>query len=137
MPGFESIEEMRRALAQERYLADDGLATVAFLALRLRRPLLVEGEPGVGKTELAKAIAMATGAPLIRLHCYEGIDVHLANPDRVLTMAKTIGVLPDRVRIVGCQPLDVEELCQGLSPPVQRALAVAVTKIEEIVDAWL
>jgi len=64
-------------------------------------------------------------------------DIHLANPNRVLSMAKTMGVLPERVVIIGCQPLDVEELCQGLSPPVQQALASAVTKIEEIVDAWL
>jgi len=64
-------------------------------------------------------------------------DVHLANPQRVLSMAKTMGLLPERVVIIGCQPLEVDELCQGLSPPVQRALAIAVTKIEEIVDAWL
>ena len=64
-------------------------------------------------------------------------DIHLANPHRVLSMAKTMGLLPERLVIIGCQPLDVEELCQGLSPPVQRALAIAVTKIEEIVDAWL
>jgi len=64
-------------------------------------------------------------------------DVHLANPDRVLSMAKTMGYLPDRVRIIGCQPLDVDELCQGLSPVVQRALPYAVKQIEEIVDAWL
>jgi MoxR-like ATPase len=78
MPGFSSIEELRAALTNQRYLMDDGLATVVFLALRLRKPLLVEGEPGVGKTELAKALATATGAPLIRLQCYEGIDVHHA-----------------------------------------------------------
>jgi hydrogenase maturation protease len=64
-------------------------------------------------------------------------DVHLANPDRVLSMAKTMGVLPKRLRIIGCQPEDVDELCQGLSPAVQRALPFAVQKIEEIVDAWL
>jgi hydrogenase maturation protease len=64
-------------------------------------------------------------------------DVHLANPDRVLSMAKTMGFLPDRVRIIGCQPEDVEEMCQGLSPVVQRALPFAVRQIEEIVDAWL
>ncbi len=65
-------------------------------------------------------------------------DVHLANPDRVLSMAKTMGVLPDRVMIVGCQPADnMEELDQGLSPEVQRALAIAVAKIEETVNAWL
>ncbi len=64
-------------------------------------------------------------------------DVHLANPDRVLTMAKTIGVLPDRVRIVGCQPADVDELGAGLSPAVQAALGVAIAHIEETVNAWL
>jgi MoxR-like ATPase len=76
--GFDSIEELRQALGEQRYLVDDGLATVLFLALRLRRPLLVEGEPGVGKTELAKSLAEAGRAPLLRLQCYEGIDVHHA-----------------------------------------------------------
>jgi MoxR-like ATPase len=74
----DSIEGLRDALAAERYLVDEGLATVVFLALRVRKPLLVEGEPGVGKTELAKALAAATGARLLRLQCYEGIDVHHA-----------------------------------------------------------
>jgi MoxR-like ATPase len=74
----ETIEEVRDALAGQRYLVDEGLATVSFLALQVRRPLLVEGEPGVGKTELAKALAAATDVPLVRLQCYEGIDVHHA-----------------------------------------------------------
>jgi len=78
VPPADSIDELRRALAHERYLVDEGLATVVFLALRVRKPLLVEGEPGVGKTELAKALAAALGAPLLRLQCYEGIDVHHA-----------------------------------------------------------
>jgi len=75
---FESIDDLAAALGDERYLVDEGLATVVFLALRLRKPLLVEGEPGVGKTELAKALAATTGAPLLRLQCYEGIDVQHA-----------------------------------------------------------
>ena len=75
---FDSIAQLRDALGAQRYLVDDGLATVLFLALRLRRPLLVEGEPGVGKTELAKALAAGAGAPLLRLQCYEGIDLHHA-----------------------------------------------------------
>ena len=74
----ETIEELAAALAEQRYLVDEGLATVVFLALQVRRPLLVEGEPGVGKTELAKALAAATDVPLIRLQCYEGVDVHNA-----------------------------------------------------------
>jgi MoxR-like ATPase len=75
---FTSIEDLRAGRERERYLVDEGLATIVFLALRLRRPLLVEGEPGVGKTELARAVAAATGASLLRLQCYEGIDVHHA-----------------------------------------------------------
>jgi MoxR-like ATPase len=63
------------ALAEHGYLADEGLATAVFLALRLRRPLLLEGEAGVGKTEVAKVLARWTGGELLRLQCYEGIDV--------------------------------------------------------------
>ncbi len=64
-------------------------------------------------------------------------DIHLANPDRVLSMAKTIGCLPERVIIVGCQVSSVDTLGEGLSPEVDRALAIAVKKIKETVDAWL
>jgi MoxR-like ATPase len=63
------------ALAAHDYLADDGLVTAIFLALELQRPLLLEGEAGVGKTEVAKVLARWTGGELIRLQCYEGIDV--------------------------------------------------------------
>jgi MoxR-like ATPase len=71
---FASAEELSRRLAATGYLADDALSTVAWLALRLGRPLLMEGEPGTGKTALAEALAEATDLPLIRLQCYEGID---------------------------------------------------------------
>jgi hydrogenase maturation protease len=64
-------------------------------------------------------------------------DVHLANPERVLTMAKSMDVLPKRVLIVGCQPADVDELEQGLSPAVERAVAVAAARVEEVVRDWL
>lgn len=70
-----TVEQVIEGLAEHGYLADRGLATVVLLALRMQRPLLLEGEPGVGKTELAKAISRWSGAELIRLQCYEGLDV--------------------------------------------------------------
>ena len=73
-----SIDELRRLLAEQLYVADDGLATSIYLALKLRRPLLLEGEAGVGKTEVAKVLSAALGADLIRLQCYEGLDVNHA-----------------------------------------------------------
>jgi len=70
-----SPEAVAGSLSEHGYLPDDGIATAVFLAMTLRRPLLLEGEAGVGKTELAKTLAAMTGGELIRLQCYEGIDV--------------------------------------------------------------
>ncbi len=72
---FASIDELESALTGASYLADRGLATALYLSLTLEKPLLLEGEAGVGKTEAAKAVARALGAPLIRLQCYEGLDI--------------------------------------------------------------
>jgi MoxR-like ATPase len=72
--GVDDVEGVQRALAAHGYLADTGLATAVFLALRLERPLFLEGEAGVGKTELAKALSRWSGGPVVRLQCYEGID---------------------------------------------------------------
>jgi MoxR-like ATPase len=71
---IESPEKLIELLDRHAYLADEGLATAAFLALRMGRPLFLEGEAGVGKTELAKTLAALLKAPLIRLQCYEGLD---------------------------------------------------------------
>ncbi|MEU8248974.1 MoxR family ATPase [Nonomuraea sp. NPDC048916] len=71
---IESPEKLIELLDRHAYLADEGLATAAFLALRMGRPLFLEGEAGVGKTELAKTLAELLEAPLIRLQCYEGLD---------------------------------------------------------------
>jgi MoxR-like ATPase len=72
------MDGLQSALREQSYLADRGLATVLFLALRLSRPLFLEGEAGVGKTEVAKALSAALGRRLLRLQCYEGLDIHQA-----------------------------------------------------------
>ncbi|GEK03313.1 MULTISPECIES: MoxR family ATPase [unclassified Streptomyces] len=71
---FTSVDDVSARLAETGYLASPAVATTAFLAARLGKPLLVEGPAGVGKTELAKAVAQAAGARLVRLQCYEGVD---------------------------------------------------------------
>lgn len=73
-PRFESPAHVRKGLRDAEYLADEGIAGVVYLADRLDKPVLVEGPAGTGKTELAKSVADATGARLIRLQCYEGLD---------------------------------------------------------------
>ena len=76
--GVDSPASMGTALAEARYLADTGIATAAFLAAKLGRPLFLEGDAGVGKTSIAHSLAAVAGAPLIRLQCYEGIDASQA-----------------------------------------------------------
>jgi len=78
MTAFETTEQLTEALANVDYLVDEGLATALFLAQSLGQPLLLEGEPGVGKTAAAKAIAQALNTPLLRLQCYEGIAANEA-----------------------------------------------------------
>jgi MoxR-like ATPase len=73
-PRFDGVDDVRRRLEGVRYLSDESIATVVHLADRLQKPLLVEGPAGVGKTELAKAVASSLGHELIRLQCYEGVD---------------------------------------------------------------
>ncbi len=75
---LDSIDSLQAAFGSQAYIADRGLATSVFLALKLQRPLLLEGEPGVGKTEVAKVVANLLKTELIRLQCYEGLDVSQA-----------------------------------------------------------
>lgn len=69
-----TVDDVRAGLAGQGYLPDDGLATAVFLSLSMQRPLLLEGEPGVGKTEVARALSAWTGGELVRLQCHEGLD---------------------------------------------------------------
>ena len=71
---LESTRDVAARLGETGYLCDESLATVTYLALRMQRPLLLEGEPGTGKTALAEALAESLDLPLVRLQCYEGID---------------------------------------------------------------
>src|SRR5947207_15654009 len=75
LPLPDSVDAVITLLATENYVCDRRLATALFLSLKLQRPLFVEGEPGVGKTELGKVLAQALGTLLLRVQCYEGLDI--------------------------------------------------------------
>lgn len=127
------VAEVASALAAEGYLADEGLATSIFLALTLRRPLLLEGEPGVGKTEVAKVLSRWTGGELIRLQCYEGLDasqalyewdysrqlLHLRAAEAVGTAGADPSALEDQLydeRFLVRRPL-LQAIAHGDGPP--------------------
>ena len=135
---FASAGALTQGLADTGYLADDALATVAWLALRLQRPLLLEGEPGTGKTALAEGIAAALDLPLIRLQCYEGIDATQALydwdfPRQILHLRAVEAVAAD-----GQDLAEVEEQLFDqrflLARPVLRALreSPVVLLVDEI-----
>ncbi|WP_412051236.1 AAA family ATPase [Hoeflea sp. Naph1] len=121
-----SPEALMSRLAQSHYLADEELATAIFLALRLGKPLLLEGAPGVGKTEAAKAVAEALGRDLVRLQCYEGIDAAHAlyewNYQRQLLAIRQAGEA--ETDIYGDRFLIARPLLQVLQAPDQRVLLV-------------
>src|SRR5438067_9780332 len=117
----DSVDEVAAALAAHEYLADEGLATAIFLALRLERPLLLEGEAGVGKTEVAKVLAQWTGGELVRLQCYEGIDAGQA----VYEWDYSRQLLHLRAAEAGGGPVDEDELYSErflVKRPLLRAL---------------
>ena len=127
--GIDGPEALERALRSAFYLADDGLSTAAYLALALGKPLLLEGAPGVGKTEAAKAISGVLARRLIRLQCYEGIDAATAlyewnYPRQMLA-----------IRQAGDQPIDIyrdEFLIERPMLAALRAPQEAVLLIDEI-----
>ena len=100
---FALVEGLQEGLARERYLADRGLATAIYLAVSLDKPLLLEGEAGVGKTEVAKVLATLLGRELIRLQCYEGIDASQAlyewNYSKQLIAVRAMQDVTDEARV--------------------------------------
>lgn len=103
---FENVDDLEASMRGEKYITDRGLATTLYLTLRLRKPLLLEGEAGVGKTEIAKVLASVLNTPLIRLQCYEGLDASSAiyewdYPRQMLylqTIQATGGIDPEQAR---------------------------------------
>lgn len=135
---FPNAAALTAALGESGYLADEALATVAWLGLRLQRPLLLEGEPGTGKTALAEALAQAMDLPLIRLQCYEGIDATQALYDwdfpRQILHIRALEAVDGAARNVGEVEADLFDERFLLARPVLRALrdAPAVLLIDEV-----
>ena len=119
-----SVGALQDALARERYVAERPLAVSIYLAAKLRRPLFLEGEAGVGKTEVAKVIAAALGTPLIRLQCYEGLDVSQAvyewNYSRQLLEIRLLETTADLDRAAASRELFTEAFL--IKRPLLRAI---------------
>ena len=122
-----SVDALQQALAKEQYIAERALAVPIYLALRLKRPLFLEGEAGVGKTEVAKALAAALHTSLIRLQCYEGLDVSHAvyewNYPRQLLEIRLLETTPDLDRTAVARELFTETFL--IKRPLLRALEEA------------
>ena len=135
---FASAGDLAEALRGVGYLADDALATVAWLSLRLGRPLLMEGEPGTGKTALAEALADTMDLPLIRLQCYEGIDASQALYDwdfpRQILHVRALEAVEGGPRDVRALEADLFDERFLLARPVLRALreSPAVLLVDEV-----
>ncbi|MEO1089797.1 MAG: MoxR family ATPase [Pseudomonadota bacterium] len=124
--GIDGPAPLARGLRDAQYIADDGLATAAYLALALGKPLLLEGSPGVGKTEAAKAIASVAGRELVRLQCYEGIDANAAlyewNFPRQMLAIRQAG--DDYVNLYADEYLIARPLLLAMQAPRERVLLI-------------
>ena len=159
MTGPESASEVRRILVAgvgNVLRGDDGFGPAVVHALSGLPPAVEVLETGIGGIALLQELmagcdglvivdAVDRGAEPGAVFVLEPLvgeavhvpDIHLANPERVLNLAKGLGVLPERLVIVGCQPAELEELGEELSPAVRRAVPVAARKVVETVEGWL
>src|SRR5690349_2604572 len=142
-----SIDDTQKLLASGDYVADRALATVVFLALRMGRPLLLEGEAGVGKTEIAKVLAGALGRRLIRLQCYEGLDVasavyewNYAGQMMAIRLAEAASGDIDRERLEGDlfseRYLIKRPLLQALEPDPAGASVLLIDELDRTDEAF-
>ncbi|MFQ5942285.1 MAG: AAA family ATPase [Anaerolineales bacterium] len=134
---FDSIDALETGLQSQMYLADRGLATAIFLSLKLERPLFLEGEAGVGKTEVAKALAGSLNTELIRLQCYEGLDVHHAvyewNYTRQMLhirMLEARGERPEEQDLFGSEFLLRRPLLQAIEWEGDRAPILLIDELD-------
>lgn len=137
----EDVETLARRLSGVDYLVDEGLATALFLSLRLPQPLLLEGEAGVGKTEAARALALALDTPLIRLQCYDGIDAAEAlyewnYPRQLLSirLAEATGAALSEADLFGRDHLIARPLLQALEHPGPRPAVLLIDEVDRADD---
>jgi MoxR-like ATPase len=132
-----SIDALQEELKQRGYIADRGLATALFLGQKLTRPIFLEGEAGVGKTEVAKAMADVLGASLIRLQCYEGLDIHHAVYDWIYTrqmlhirLLEARGERPSEAELFGPEFLLRRPLLQALEGDPGRPVVLLIDELD-------
>ncbi len=132
-----SIDELQAALQAENYIAGRALTTAVYLALKLERPLFLEGEPGVGKTEIAKVLAAVLDTDLIRLQCYEGLDISHAvyewNYTRQLLHIRLLeaqGAKAGEAELFGAEFLLARPLLQAIDPQRPRPAVLLIDEID-------
>jgi MoxR-like ATPase len=134
-----SIPETQALLARGGYIAERDTATVLYLALKLQRPLFIEGEPGTGKTEIAKVLASTLGMPLIRLQCYEGLDVssavyewNFAAQMTAIRLAESAGGSTTPVDLYSERFLIRRPLLQALQPPEGQRCVLLIDELDRV-----
>jgi len=140
---FTSIDSLQSAMRERNYIAERGLATSLYLALKLGRPLFLEGEAGVGKTEVAKVIASLLDTDLIRLQCYEGLDVHHAvyewNYTRQMMHIRLLearGEKANEAELFGPEFLLRRPLLQAIEPSRQKPAVLLIDELDRSDDEF-